>query len=140
MRKFCTETDVGSIKIIHNSSDNNYKCMGVETKMKETLQQIVSCKKLFSDPQRRTIFLRDTVDNFRPASRYPTEQTSFSILNIKKLVNCPYGQLITTLWRGSESREIIFTHVGRHWEELTELTKKGVQLIVDIIVFLNNLT
>ena len=83
------------------------------------------------DSSKRTIFIKDTGDNFRAASRYPTEQTSFSVLNLKEMVNCPYGQFITTLWRGSESREMIFVHVGNHYTELTELVKNGVTLVIN---------
>lgn len=161
VRKFCTETDVGIIETIH-VDDEVCKCMGVCTSITDTLQHIVGCEKLkleisffnveeqvriFSflkekdaelyknlDPNKRTIFIRDTGDNFRAASRYPTEQTSFSILNLKKLVNCPYGQFITTLWRGSESREMLSTHVGKHYEELTKLVKHGVTLIFNDIL------
>ena len=68
------------------------------------------------DPKKRTIFIRETGDNFRAASRYPTEQTSIAILNMKRLVNCPYGQFITTLWRGSESRIMIDSQVTHHYE------------------------
>lgn len=39
-------------------------------------------------------------DNFRAAARMPYEQTSYSILNIKKLINSPNGQFISTLWKG----------------------------------------
>ena len=159
VRRFCTETDVGKIEMIHNSDNNTCKCMGVQTDLKDTLQHVLSCEQLYSefhffnteeqekifsflkgqdlelyrnlDPKRRTIFIKDTGDNFRAASRYPTEQTSFSILNIKKLVNCPYGQFLTTLWRGSESREMLCTHIRHHYEELTELVKYGVTLFVN---------
>ena len=34
------------------------------------------------------------------------QDIQLSILNTKRLVNCPYDQFITTLWRGSESRNM----------------------------------
>ena len=49
------------------------------------------------DPNKRTIFLRETGDNFRGAARYPTEQTLYAILNMKMMLNNPYGQFISTL-------------------------------------------
>ena len=61
----------------------------------------------------------------------PTEQTSFAVLNIRELSNCPYGQFISTLWRGSESRKMIESHVLFHYNELAELVKSGVTLNVD---------
>ena len=67
----------------------------------------------------RTIFIRDTCDNFRACSKYPTEQ---------KLVNCTHGQFISTLWRGSEIREKVTTHVKIHYDEMTYLVHNGVVL------------
>ena len=37
--------------------------------------------------------MRDTGDNFRACSLFPRAQTS-SILNVTKLVSCPYGSYI----------------------------------------------
>jgi hypothetical protein len=58
----------------------------------------------------------------------PTEQTSFSILNMMKLVNSPHGQFISTLWRGSESREMIEDHVSAHYQELEVCVRNGITL------------
>ena len=130
--------------------------MGVCTDMKETLQLIISTEKLFKlfhfptkeeqeisfkflkskdadlyahlDSSNRTIFIRSTGDNFRTSARMPTEQTSFSILNIKELLNNPYGQFISTLWRGSESREMIETHIAAHYNELSKMVRNGLHL------------
>ena len=78
------------------------------------------------DPLKRSIILRSTGDNFRAAARFPTEQTSYSILNM--LVNNPYGQFIQTLWRGSEDRDMLSAHVHSHYEELTKGVKNGITL------------
>lgn len=82
------------------------------------------------DSNKKNHILRDIGDNFRAASKYPTEQTSFSVLNIEELITCPYGQFISTLWRGMESRETLRTHVSRIYNELTDLVKYGVDLTV----------
>ena len=81
---------------------------------------------------KRTLFLRETGDNFRAAGRYPTEQTSFSLMNLKTLSNSPNGQFISTLWRGSESRENLDSHVLDHYKELENLVRNGVTLEVEV--------
>lgn len=156
VRKFIANLNVGEINNIHTEGDTSCKCMGVKTKVLETLQKIVTTPKLFSkfrfpekevnfkivkylqekDPllyknlngDRRTIFIRATGDNFRASAKMPTEQTSFSILNMLEFTNSPYGQYVSTLWRGSESREMIESHVTEHFNELTNLVKYGVEL------------
>ncbi|XP_066925516.1 uncharacterized protein [Clytia hemisphaerica] len=157
VKTYVNELNVGNIAPIHES-ESNCKCMGYFCTVTETLQMIASCNDLFSkmkffsierqnkirkfliskdenlyhnfDSHKKTIFLRDTGDNFRAASKYPTEQTSFSVLNIEELITCPYGQFISTLWRGKESRETLRTHVSRIYNELTDLVKYGVDLTV----------
>ena len=157
VKTYVNKLNVGNIAPIHES-ESNCKCMGYFCTVTETLQMIVSCNDLFSkmkffsierqnkirkfliskdeelyhnfDSHKRTIFLRDTGDNFRAASKYPTEQTSFSVLNIEELITCPYGQFISTLWRGKESRETLQTHVARIYNELADLVKHGVDLTV----------
>ena len=95
------------------------------------------------DPTKRTIFLRQTGDNFRACARLPTEQISFSILNIKTMVNNPYGQFINALWRGSESRNGLEIHIQDVLHELDKIAEEGIQLNVNgdvehfnVIVFL----
>ena len=134
LRQYCKGIDVGKINAIH--SDNlNCSCMGYECNMADTLQRIVSTEVLYNeldfldeekqyhlsvflkeknpnlykgfDAHHRTLLIRDTGDNFRGCSRYPTEQISYSLLNLKALSNCPYGQFLSSLWRGSESREML---------------------------------
>ena len=61
----------------------------------------------------------------------PTEQTSFSVLNIQELCNNPYGQVIFTLWRGSESRKMLESHDSEHFKELGLLVRGGKKLIVN---------
>lgn len=109
VRKFCLSTDVGSIVKIHeNEIACEKNCMGVKTNLHETLQLIIQTPKLFEkfefmneeqqlhffnylknkdpnlyknlNPAKRSLFLKETGDNFRAASRYPTEQTSFSLV------------------------------------------------------------
>ena len=79
----------------------------------------------------RTFILRETGDNFRAASRYPTEQTSFNIPNIKKLWDSPYGQFVTTLWRSAESRAMVKLHLSAHYAELSVSIKYGVDLVIN---------
>ena len=133
--------------------------MGVRTELQDTLQQIVCTEKLFSqfkfpsteqqnrileflhtadkelyqnfDPLKITIFIRTTGDNFRAAAKFPTEQTSFSILNMADLANNPYGQFITSLWRGAETRNMLKLHASTHYSELSHVVSNGVSLVVN---------
>ena len=59
------------------------------------------------DPSRPTLLIRQTGDNFRAAGRQPTEQFSFSLLNFQQLTSNPYGQFVTHMWRGGESRSML---------------------------------
>ncbi|XP_047139031.1 uncharacterized protein LOC124814958 [Hydra vulgaris] len=157
VREYCLATEVGEITKIHKDNENVCKCMGARTNLTETLQYIISCKKLLNemefldtekqedlftylkqvnpklynslDSTKRTLFIKNTGDNFRAASRFPTEQTSFSLLNLKKMINSPYGQFITTLWRGSESKVMLEIHVKCHYEDLTDLVLNGINLV-----------
>ena len=170
LRAFCKGIDVGPIKKIHESKTDCF-CMGFSCTVKDTLQRIFYCKilkdkmefpteerqnsislflkvkdpKLYKnfDAKCRTLFIRDTGDNFRACSRYPTEQISFSLLNIPDLVNCPYGQFITNLWRGMECRESLEEHAAPYYNELSSLVSNGVDLTINdkeehfnVVVFL----
>ncbi|XP_066917770.1 uncharacterized protein [Clytia hemisphaerica] len=159
LREYCKNLEVGNIFPLHGSNESECQCMGYGCTVKDTLERVFGCneyqhklsfieadrnKKLgdflksknthlyqnFKN-ERRTIILRDTGDNFRGAGRYPTEQTSFSIMNIQDLVSGPYGQFITTLWRGSESRETLEMHCKHHYQELSELVKNGIRLTLN---------
>lgn len=159
IRDFCNKLDVGSIDFIHETDSNECACMGVNTTLLGTLQNIVSTEKLFSKFQfptqeqqdkiinfllsknenlyqnlsssQRTLFLRVTGDNFRAAAKFPTEQTSYSILNMPELSNNPYGQFVSTLWRGSEDRKMLSVHCNAHFSELSYAVRHGVKLVVD---------
>ena len=85
----------------------------------------------FLQPSNETIFLRQTGDNFRASARMPTEQISFSILNLKQMVNNPYGQIINVLWRGQECRKGLNIHLKEYLEELHLVSKVGVDLIIN---------
>ena len=61
----------------------------------------------------------------------PTEQTSVSVMNMTKLINSPYGQFITTLWRGSETREMIVDHVSMHYAEMDHCVRHGITLQIE---------
>ena len=131
VRKFCNDLKVGTIEFIHTDAEStDCKCMGIKTNFLETLQCIFSTPELYKamtfqseekqkklydflctqnhslyknfSISKRTIFLRETGDNFRGAGKFPTEQTSFSLLNLLPMANNPYGQFLSTLWRGSE--------------------------------------
>ena len=141
---------------LHCNEDDSCQCMGFGSRARETLQYIFKCpefagkmqflteernerlsfflkskdNKLYEnfDSTRRTLILRETGDNFRSVGRYPTEQTSFSLLNLIDLASGPYGQFITTLWRGSESRRTLKIHCQAHYDEMTDLVKNGVTI------------
>ena len=59
------------------------------------------------DASRPTLLIRQTGDNFRAAGRQPTEQFSFSLLNFQQLASNLYGQFVTHMWRGGESRSML---------------------------------
>ena len=157
VRDYCNSLDIGIVKhIVHSEL---CACMGVYTEFQDTLQQIVCTETLFCkfkfltteqqtklyeylkgqdndlyknfDPYKRTIFIRTTGDNFRAAGKFPTEQTSFSVLNIAEMVNNPYGQFISSLWRGAESRNMLKSHVSVHHKELAHAVKNGISLFVN---------
>ena len=43
-----------------------------------------------------------------------------------KLVNSPHGQFVSTVWRTSESREMIEDHVSAHYQGLEVCVRKGI--------------
>ena len=79
-------------------------------------------------PDRKTLFLRLTGDNFRAAAKCPTEQISFSVLNNKETLHSPYAQMISSLWRGSESRINIEIHTAEHYAEVKGLLMNGLKI------------
>ena len=160
--------DVGDINTLTDSGDGY---MGYGTNIVQTLQKIIDSKGLYDkfqflsfdhqqtlqgflleknhelyrsyNPNEKTIFLRDTADNFRACAKMPTEQTSFSILNIPQLLNSPNGQFISTLWRGEESRKNFDINVMATYQALHSIVTNGVTLLLDgeytyfnVIVFL----
>ena len=161
--------DVGHLYPLHEK--NACECMGYGSSLNDSLQQMVNNdlvynkleflteekqKKLgdflkLNDPKlyknfnysEKTLFLRETADNFRGSARQPTEQSSYSIMNLKDLLSSPYGQIISTLWRGSESRKNFDSHVLAHYKEVKNAVENGVTLHVNgsdeffnIVVFL----
>ena len=95
------------------------------------------------DESIRTIFIRETGDNFRGSARYPTEQTSFSVLNMKQILQSPHSQFISSLWRGAESRENLELHLASHFIELEDAVKNSLEVMVEnkpekfnIVIFL----
>ena len=72
-------------------------------------------------------FFRQTGDNFR-SFHLPTQQMSFSILNINELVNSPSGQILQCLWRGPEDATFIEAHCLGMFQSLEKLSKEGVTL------------
>ena len=76
----------------------------------------------------RTIFIRDTGDNFRASKNFPTEQISFSVSNIGSLIHSPYGQFATSLYRGSENRKVLECHGKAHFDEFCTLIHDGIEL------------
>ena len=98
------------------------------TIQQEGLSEILRSKNpdLFSalDPQRRTLFLRQTSENLRGAGSHPTEQLSFSILNLKILLNSPFGQHITGIFRRKETRANLIAHGHELFRSLVCLARE----------------
>ena len=67
-------------------------------------------------------------DNFRSVSRQPTEQDSFSLLNLVDLVGSPYGQFLNGLWKGKESRANLQAHLKGTYKELDSAVRQGVKI------------
>ena len=142
---------VGTIQMDYCNCDTN--CMAALTDLHETLSSYLknsfwwskmsfttSTGSLIDDlkeksdiykhlnPKNRTIFLRVTGDNFRAACKQPTEQISYSILNIMDFVNSPYGQILAAIFRGKETRNSISNHVHSFYEQLSELLEHGLTI------------
>lgn len=77
------------------------------------------------DPKLRTVFIRMTGDNFRASTKSQTELISFSVLNVKELLHSPYGQFISCIFRGSESRGNLQTHTEKHYQDMKSLIRDG---------------
>ena len=77
------------------------------------------------DPSKRTLFVRMTGDNFHASCKYPTEQISYSLLNNKSMLHSPYGQFLSSLWRGNESYENISLHTKAYHQEMKFLLMNG---------------
>ena len=152
--KFRDNLDVGNINLNNCCND----CYSATTSLQETLQLIASSdmfkrfefksldqqqrlatflktrnNDLFKtfDPEKRTIFLRQTGDNFRACAKMPTEQVSVAILNVSQMVNNPYCQYINGLWKGSETREGVEYHMKVYLKDLDKVSKEGVDLMID---------
>lgn len=83
------------------------------------------------DADKRTLFLRETGDNFRAGAHQPTEQMSFSILNLTDLINSPNGQFLSSIWRGPESRQYIKAHMKGHYKDVTQAVEQGLALTIN---------
>lgn len=142
-----------------NEAPEKLDCMCATTDFVDTMQRIVSNRLLFSkfdfpsveqqdrlfkhlkserpelykslDPKKRTLYLRETGDNFRAGARQPTEQMSFSLLNITELINSPNGQFLSAIWRGPESRQFITAHMKVHYKDATDAVQKGLTLLME---------
>ena len=128
-------------------------CMCAKTDLKDTLLRILKSKTLLEnmefptveqqqnlfhqlqekppnfhkdlDPKKRTIFIRQTGDNYR-SFRMPTQQMSFSALNLTKLINSPSGQTVECMWRGQEDRQHILGHCTSTFETLDKFAQSGI--------------
>ena len=143
--------NVGQILTNYCKCENS--CMSAATDIKETLCQYLKSEFWMSkmnfntntkslihhlqndssiykhlNPDNKCIFLRMTGDNFRAACKQPTQQISFSILNVQELVNSPYGQILSSIFRGKETRKNIDEHVTLYHQQLEELLKEGLKL------------
>ena len=75
-----------------------------------------------------TIFLRQTGDNYR-SFRLPTEQMSFCLLSLKKMVGSPNGHIINCLWRGCERYQYFEAHCSTLFSDLDHLVRNGIKLV-----------
>ena len=82
------------------------------------------------DPNKKTLFIRMTGDNFRAAGKKYTEQISFSFLNTSEMVHLPYGQFITSLWHGKETRTSIKDHASKYHTDMLSLLQNGFDFMV----------
>ena len=156
LRKYCLNIDVGLIQHVHNDASVDCECFGYSCNIEDTLQRVLSTPSFYEkfeffsieqqqvirdflilknktlyeefDINSKTLILRDTGDNFRAASRYPTQQTSFAILNLTPMINSPYRQFIKTLWRGHENIEL---YVQKVYTDLTNLVKNGLTVCLN---------
>lgn len=76
--------------------------------------------------ENRTLLIRETGDNFRTAGKKKTEQDSFNILNLRKLVSSPFGQFINGIWHGPETRQLLKAHLTATYQELDECVRHGL--------------
>ena len=82
-------------------------------------------------PADRTLFLRQTGDNYRAAlKRQPTQQMSVSVLNLRDLIYSPLGQFVISSWRGGETRKSLRAHMTATFQELDTLAREGLTLTV----------
>ena len=94
-------------------------------------------------PDNRTIFLRETGDNFRAAGKHQTQQDSFTILNMRHLITSPAGQVLNGLWRGPESRDMLKRHLLATYKEMADCVQNGLTVtqedgtveIFNVVVF-----
>ena len=158
--KYLRELDVGPI--IHLPHDESHTqvsgCICAVTKLKDTMQRLISTKQLFDSMEFpsmadqaklfellkekdrqlysglridcKTLFIRQSGDNYR-SFRMPTQQMSFSVLNLKKLVGSPFGQVISGIWRGEECRHLISVHCLELFEELDTMVRNGIDINCD---------
>ena len=146
--------DVGTP--VSTGEGNHTECSQCFTwQLKDTLQRVVQVEELFShfhfpseqqqqnlfhqlqqrrpdlyknlDTTRRSIFLRQTGDNYRAAlKRQPTQQMSFCTLNLQSLVNSPLGQFVVSSLRGDENRSLLRTHMAANFREVEEMAREGI--------------
>ena len=144
-------------EIMHKVCNCTVNCMSVICSFRETLALVIKnefwfsrmnfldedrskrlCEKLKTispmlygnlDPTRKTIFIRMTGDNFRTSRKQYTEQVSFSLLNVNELLHSPYGQFVSTIYRGKETRESIEQHTHVYHNEVKEMLINGGDFI-----------
>ena len=81
--------------------------------------------------ENRTLFLRQTGDNYRAALKHmPTQQMSFSILNLKDIVSSPLGQFTVAAWRGKGDRKMLSSDMIENFEQLDRFARHGITLKV----------
>ena len=156
-RDFANNLDVGELKLGCNSTECKVtNCMTAHCSIIETIKLIFETPELYHkmefpadqhdlfsylkardsdlfsnlDDSLQTIFIRQTGDNFRAAKHMPTEQLSFSIMNIRGILNSPYGQFTTIIYRGGESRKTLQNHCSDAFIELEKMVRYGIEIIL----------
>ena len=68
-----------------------------------------------------------TGDAFRMSKKSSAVQMSYSLLNNRSMLHSPYGQFISSLWRGKDHRALILSHSRKYHSDMKELLLGGAE-------------